>query len=269
MLNLPPQKKWAVMGILNVTPDSFYDGGKYTDNLKRRVEQMIAEEVDIIDVGGESTRPGSQPVSLQEELDRVLPAIECIRSISNTLISIDTSKASVAKEAIGNGADWVNDVSAGRHDAAMAETVGELDCPVVLMHSRKKPENMQDNPHYDDVIKEVKAELKESVKLFLDAGVQKEDIVLDPGIGFAKNLADNLKLLQECQKLSVDYPLLIGTSRKSFIGTITGKEVENRLAGSLATVGETYRHGASIFRVHDVAETVDYLKMVDAINGAR
>lgn len=267
MLNLPQNRKWAVMGILNATPDSFYDGGKYTDNLRMRIDQMVADGVDIIDVGGESTRPGSKPVSMQEELKRVLPAIGYIRSTSNTIISCDTSKSMVAKEALMQGAHWINDVSAGRNDSKMATVVAEAGVPVVLMHSRKKPENMQDSPHYENPTYEVLKELYEAVSLFCESGVDQEKIILDPGIGFAKRVTDNLQLLREISTLAKEYPVLIGTSRKSFIGEITGSTVDKRLAGSLATVGETYRRGASIFRVHDVAETVDYLKMVDAIDG--
>lgn len=228
---------------------------------------MVFDGAHIIDVGGESTRPGAAPVSVQEELDRVIPAVETITSNFNVIISVDTSKAAVAKESIGAGAHWINDVSAGRNDKDMAATVADLEIPVVLMHSRKTPKDMQDEPFYSDVTNEVQAELAESVKHFLDAGVQKHQIVLDPGIGFAKRVEDNLLLLKECEVLTSEYPLLIGTSRKSLIGEVTGKPVEKRLAGSLATVGETYRRGASIFRVHDVAETVDFLKMMDAING--
>lgn len=267
MLNLPTGRNWVVMGILNVTPDSFYDGGKYTDNLLKRIAQMVSEGVDIIDVGGESTRPGSASVSAQQELDRVLPAIETISTEFDVIISVDTSKAAVARQSVSAGAHWINDVSAGRNDADMAKTVASLETPVVLMHSRKTPETMQINPYYDDVVSEVFTELEESVALFVNSGVKKENIILDPGIGFAKRLEDNLRLLNECERFSELYPLLIGTSRKSFIGTVTGKEVAERLAGSLATVGVTYNKGARIFRVHDVAATVDYLKMIDAIHG--
>ncbi len=267
MLNLPHDRKWSVMGILNVTPDSFYDGGKYTDNLLRRIDQMVHEGVDIIDVGGESTRPGSKSVSVQEELNRVLPVIEMIRANSDSLISIDTSKSEIAKQAVDSGAHCVNDVSAGRNDIEMASVVADLSVPIVLMHSRKSPIDMQENPSYENVTTEVITELDQAVQLFLEAGVNEGDIILDPGIGFAKDLQANLTLLKDTLSLSMRYPLLIGTSRKSFIGTITGKPVDERLAGSLATVGETYRNGASIFRVHDVAQTVDYLKMIDAIHG--
>jgi len=262
---------WNVMGILNITPDSFFDGGTYGIDLSKTIDRassMIRDGATILDVGGESTRPGSKAISLDEEQSRVSPVIESLSSRFDITISVDTTKSKVALDALQNGAHWVNDISAGRFDSEMCSVVNESEATIVLMHSRKRPETMQDSPHYTNVTSEVKQELLESVELFTSAGVLKSKIILDPGIGFAKSVSDNITLLQECSQFTnLGFPVLIGTSRKSFIGNILGKEVAHRLAGSLATVGETYRQGASLFRVHDVAETVDFLKMMDSIRG--
>lgn len=257
------------MGILNATPDSFFDGGQYGLQLSKTVDrasQMVEDGAVILDVGGESTRPGSDPVSLDEEMERVLPVIAELVKRFDVTISVDTTKSEVARGALELGAHWINDVSAGRFDTSMAEVAASNGAAVVLMHSRHNPKTMQDNPHYESVVEEVLHELLESALTFRDAGVDQDKIILDPGIGFAKSVNDNLTLLRSCSRfIETGYPLLIGTSRKSLIGVVTGSEVEQRLAGSLATVGETYAQGAEIFRVHDVRETVDFLKMVDAV----
>ncbi len=257
------------MGILNATPDSFFDGGVYGTDLAKtidRASKMVADGATILDIGGESTRPGAEKITLDEELSRVIPVIEAIVSRFDITVSIDTTKSQVAKLGMASGAHWINDISAGRFDTQMAHVVSETDATVVLMHSRQTPKTMQENPQYTNTSQDVITELLESVQYFINASVVKDKIVLDPGIGFAKSVADNLKLLKNCEDfLKTGFPLLIGTSRKSFIGEITGKDVSGRVAGSLATIGETYRQGASIFRVHDVAESVDLLKMIDAI----
>ncbi len=262
-------KPWMVMGILNVTPDSFYDGGRFVGSIEKAIDQvakMIQSGAAIIDIGGESTRPGSLPVSLEEELLRVIPVVEALHSRFDITLSIDTTKSTIAEAALQCGAHWINDVSAGRFDKNMASVVALHSAVAVLMHSRKAPQNMQKDPFYQDTISEVYSELLEQALLFQKAGVSKDNIILDPGIGFAKRLSDNLLLLKEANAFLRDgYPLLIGTSRKSFLGNITGKESGDRLASSLATISATYMQGASLFRVHDVPETVDFLKTVDAI----
>ncbi len=260
---------WQVMGILNATPDSFFDGGVYGTDLAKtidRASKMVTDGATILDIGGESTRPGAEKISCDEELSRVIPVVEAIASRFDITISVDTTKSEVAKLGMGSGAHWINDISAGRFDNNMAQVVSETDATIILMHSRQTPKTMQENPHYSSTTHDVISELLKSVQYFINASVVKDKIVLDPGIGFAKSVSDNLMLLQSCNEfLETGYPLLIGTSRKSFIGEITGKDVSERVAGSLATISETYRQGASIFRVHDVAETVDLLKMIDAI----
>ena len=257
------------MGILNVTPDSFFDGGVYGLSATiDRAASMIRDGASILDIGGESTRPGAQPVGIQEELDRVIPVVESLKSRFDCILSVDTTKSAVARIACNSGVHWINDISAGRFDKEMSRVCAEFGVAVVLMHSRKTPLTMQINTSYGNVVDDVIQELLSSVESFISAGVSKTSIILDPGIGFAKSVEDNLCLLRSCSSfLETGFPLLIGTSRKSVIGAVTGRESSGRLAGSLATVAETYRQGASIFRVHDVAETVDLLKMIDAMNG--
>ncbi len=256
------------MGIVNVTPDSFYDGGVHDDidSAVSHARMLIDQGADILDIGGESTRPGSEPVSREEEIDRTVPVIKKIRAESTIPISIDTTKAAVAREALAAGADWVNDISAGRFDSAMASVVAQAGCPVILMHSRKSPSDMQNKPYYQNVVKEVQSELLESVAVFERAGVRRGNIIIDPGIGFAKRLEDNCTLLKHIQELSsMGFSVLVGTSRKSFIGTITGKKAADRLAGSLATVAASFYRGARFFRVHDVDQTRDLLKVIVSI----
>jgi dihydropteroate synthase len=261
-------KPFAVMGVLNVTPDSFYDGGRYAapQAAHRQALRLVGDGADIIDVGGESTRPGARPVSAEEEMSRVIPVIEHICRNADVVVSIDTTKAAVAREALRAGAAWINDISAGRADQAMPALAAEKNCPVVLMHSRKTPQDMQVNPHYENVVEEVRSELSESVELFLRHGVSRRNIIVDPGIGFAKRFEDNLVLLRELPALSaLGCPILVGASRKSFIGIVTGRDANERLAGSLACVGAAFLKGAKLFRVHDVKETADFLKVMSAI----
>jgi dihydropteroate synthase len=257
------------MGVLNVTPDSFYDGGRH-EAAPAAVEHarvLIEEGADVLDIGGESSRPGAEPVPPDRELSRVLPVIRAVRDFSDIPLSIDTTKAAVAAEALDAGADWINDISAGRFDSGMAPLAARRGCPVVLMHSRERPGTMQQAPHYDDVVGEVRRELTASVAVFREAGVAGANIILDPGIGFAKRLIDNIVLLRELGTLiELGYPLLVGTSRKSFIGRITGREADQRLWGTLGSVGAAWARGARMFRVHDVAATRDFLMVLSAID---
>jgi dihydropteroate synthase len=262
------KRNWEVMGILNTTPDSFFDGGNYSSPSKAvdRAAQIINEGGTIIDIGGESTRPGSSPVLVSEELDRVVPVVEAVANRFDVTISVDTTKSEVARLSFDAGANWLNDISAGRFDKKMADITAEAKATVILMHSRKKSKDMQENPSYSEVVNEVLSELMVQVKIFVNAGVLENKIILDPGIGFAKRDIDNLALINSCdQFVKTGFPLLIGTSQKSFLGRILDDLKKDRLAGSLATIGKTYEQGASIFRVHQVAHSVNYLKTIDAL----
>jgi dihydropteroate synthase len=259
---------FQVMGILNATPDSFSDGGRFTD-LPRAVEHGLAMERDgaaIIDVGGESTRPGAEPVSEQEELRRVVPVIESLRSAGvRAAISIDTSKAAVAAAALDAGADLVNDVSALRADPAMAELIAAREVPCVLMHMRGEPRTMQRDPHYADVVGEVARFLEERLLAARETGIHEERIWLDPGIGFGKTVAHNLTLLRELPALAaLGRPIVIGTSRKSFLGVLTGRDFAGLSAATVAANVLAYERGARVFRVHDVAPTRDALVVAAA-----
>ena len=255
-----------VMGIVNVTPDSFSDGGVHYDRCAA-VDAALRMESDgatIVDIGGESTRPGSDTVSEAMELERVVPVIEGIRRRSDVPISIDTTKAGVAMAALDAGADIVNDVTALRGDPAMGTLVAQRGVPVVLMHMRGAPKTMQADIRFDDVVADVARELTELRDAALAAGVAQ--IVVDPGIGFGKTGEHNLQLLARAHEFTKIAPLMIGASRKAFIGRLTGREAgPERMAGSLAAVAAAARAGAAIVRVHDVRETVDFLKVLDAI----
>jgi len=266
--NRPP----AVMGILNITPDSFSDGGVHFDQSKavHAALQMEEDGAAIIDIGGESTRPGAEPLAAQIEIDRVLPVIEQIRRRSAVTISIDTRKAAVAQEAIGAGADIVNDVSAMRYSAGMAAVVAKSGVPVILMHMRGEPSTMQQFAVYDDVVTDVGRELSSMIDDAVSAGVAREKILIDPGIGFAKTFDQNLELLARAHELTSLGPLVIGASRKAFIGHLTGRPSgPDRALGSLAAVAAAQRAGAAIVRVHDVRATVDFLKVWMAIEAKR
>ncbi|HLI59105.1 MAG TPA: dihydropteroate synthase [Solirubrobacteraceae bacterium] len=259
------------MGILNVTPDSFSDGGRFTDR-GRAVEHGLAMEregADIIDVGGESTRPGAEPVPEDEELARVVPVIEGLRAAGlEASISIDTSKAAVATAALEAGADLVNDVSALRADPEMAALVAERGVPCVLMHMRGEPRTMQRDPRYADVVAEVRAFLEERLAAAVAAGIAEERIWIDPGIGFGKTAEHNLTLLRELDALAdLGRPIVIGTSRKSFLGRITGRDYTGLAAATVATSVLAYERGARVFRVHDVAPTRDALLVAAATVG--
>jgi dihydropteroate synthase len=257
-----------IMGILNVTPDSFSDGGKFfkLDDAVKQGIKMAEEGADIIDVGGESTRPGSNPLTVEEELSRVIPVIEALSKEVDIPISIDTYKARVAKEALDAGAQMMNDISALRVDPEMKKVAAEYDVPIVLMHIKGTPKNMQENPYYEDVIGEITEYLQDSIKIATDAGVDAGKIIIDPGIGFGKRLEDNLNILKNLKKFSIlGCPILIGCSRKSFIGKILDLSVEERLVGSLAALAVAVMNGANIVRVHDVKESKRVAQMVDTL----
>jgi dihydropteroate synthase len=270
--NIEQLKTPAVMGILNITPDSFSDGGVHFDQSKavHAALQMEEDGATIIDIGGESTRPGAEPLAAQVEIDRVLPVIEQIRRRSAVTISIDTRKAAVAEEAIGAGADLVNDVSAMRYSAGMAAVVAKSGVPVILMHMRGEPSTMQQFTDYDDVVADVGRELSSMIDDAVAAGVARDKILIDPGIGFAKTFDQNLELLARADELTSLGPLVLGASRKAFIGHLTGRPSgADRALGSLAAVAAAQRAGATIVRVHDVRATVDFLKVWMAIEAKR
>jgi dihydropteroate synthase len=255
-----------VMGILNVTPDSFSDGGRYQalEFAVERAEQMIKDGVDIIDIGGESTRPGSPSVPADEELRRVMPAIYALRELGYPL-SIDTCKPEVMREAIIAGADMINDINGFQAPGAI-DAVKDSDCGLCVMHMQGTPQDMQSRPDYDDVVADVIAFLHERVDALLAAGVARERITIDPGFGFGKSVEHNYALLRSISRMESELglPVLAGLSRKSMIGAVTGRSVEQRLAGSLAGALAAVAQGARIVRVHDVAETVDALKVWQA-----
>jgi dihydropteroate synthase len=255
-----------VMGVLNVTPDSFSDGGQFhsLELALSHAEQMIAEGVDIIDIGGESSRPGAPPLPLEEELRRVMPVLYALRDCGKPL-SIDTYKPEVMREALLAGADMINDITGFRSAGALT-AVNESDCALCIMHMQSDPKTMQINPQYEDIVGEVTAFLRERVDVLEAAGIAKNRLCIDPGFGFGKTVAHNLELIKNIGKIqqALDLPLLAGLSRKSTIGSITGKPVEQRLAGSIAAALAAVAQGAQILRVHDVAETVDALKVWQA-----
>ncbi len=256
-------KRTLVMGILNATPDSFSDGGSFNslDKAVEHAKKMVEEGADIIDVGGESTRPGSQTVTLDEELRRVIPVIEALSAQLDIPISIDTYKAEVARQALQAGAHIINDVWGFKEDPAMAGTAAEFDCPVILMHNRR-------NMDYSNFMEDVKSDLQESVNLALDAGVRSEQIVLDPGIGFAKTYELNLELMRRLHELlELGYPLLLGTSRKSFIRQTLGLPADDVVEGTAATAVLGIASGCGIVRVHDVKAVRRAADMTDAIVG--
>jgi dihydropteroate synthase len=263
------QTRTLVMGVLNRTPDSFYDGGRYSiaETALQHARQLISEGADILDIGGESTRPGSDPVSVQEELRRVIPVIEAISSESDIAVSIDTFKSEVARQALQAGAHIVNDISGMRFDTQMPAVVAGAGAGVVLMHMQGSPKTMQQNPHYEDVVSEVKQSLSDCAQNALRAGIHADCIWLDPGIGFGKTVEHNLQLLCSLSEFRLlGYPLLIGTSRKSFIGKLLGDLPPNeRLEGTLATLALAVREGANIVRVHDVQAAVRAVRVTDAI----
>lgn len=257
-----------VMGILNVTPDSFSDGGRYADisAALQRADEMIAEGADVIDIGGESTRPGSKRVSADEEISRVVPVIEAISKRLDVPVSIDTSKSAVADAAVDAGAEIINDISGLRFDEAIADVAARHKTGLILMHSRGEFETMHTQPPVEDIITEVEEDLRRSISAAAAAGVAGEQIVLDIGIGFGKTLDQNLKLIAQLDRLVKEFsrfPIMVGASRKSFLGKLLGKDdPKERLAGNLASAAIAVWNGAKILRVHDVAATVDAVKIV-------
>jgi len=259
-----------IMGILNVTPDSFSDGGSH-NSPELAIEhgrRMLSEGADIIDIGGESTRPGAEPVSADEEIERTIPVIEALAS-DGAVVSIDTMKADVAREAMAAGAKIINDVSAGSHDKDMLATAAETGAGLVLMHMQGEPRTMQANPTYSNVVRDVAEYLDCRAKAAISAGVASESVMLDPGIGFGKTIEHNLSLLAGIGQLSSSgHPILVGMSRKSFIGKITGREVNERLAGSIAGLVWCIMKGVHVLRVHDVPESLDAVRIIEALEKA-
>jgi len=257
-----------IMGVVNVTPDSFFDGGKYATQEKAvdHALQMIEDGADIIDVGGESSRPFSTPVSIDEELKRVVPVVESIRKRSDIPISVDTCKARVARNACLAGADIVNDISGLIHDPEMADTISALKAKVVIMHMKGIPETMQVAPCYNDVISEISTFFEERIHFAVAKGIEKDDIILDPGIGFGKRVEDNLKIIKYLDAFKrFDQPILVGTSMKGFIGKITGSTLKGRAEGTLASIAIAVWNGADIVRVHDVKKAKKVVGLVGAI----
>jgi dihydropteroate synthase len=255
------------MGVVNVTPDSFSDGGRFFahEDAIAQGRRLVADGADIVDVGGESTRPGSDPVPADEERRRVLAVIDALAADGVT-VSVDTTKAAVAGSAVEAGATIVNDVSALRFDPELAGLVADRGATCVLMHMLGEPRTMQDDPRYDDVVAEVKSFLEERLAFAVAAGIPEDKVWLDPGIGFGKTAEHNLELLRRLDEIAaVGRPVVVGTSRKSFLGKITGKSEEGRLAGTVATNVMALERGAQVFRVHDVAEVGDALRVASAL----
>jgi dihydropteroate synthase len=259
---------FQVMGVVNVTPDSFSDGGRFLDPAAAVAHgaRLAAEGAAILDIGGESTRPGAEPVGPEEELRRVVPVVEGLAAAgTGSRLSIDTSKADVAGAALDAGATYVNDVTAFRADPAIAGLVAERDVECCLMHMLGEPRTMQEDPRYDDVVSDVKAFLEQRLAFAVAEGVPEERVTLDPGIGFGKTLEQNLELLRRLEEIAaIGRPVMVGTSRKSFLGKLTGRGVDDRLAGTIATNVLAYARGATVFRVHDVAPVRDALTVAAA-----
>lgn len=267
-LTTPPGKS-AIMGIINVTPDSFYDGGRYADAERAAAqgEALAREGADLLDVGGESTRPGSAEVTVEEEIARVVPVIGELRRRVNVPISVDTRKSAVAEEAVEAGATVINDVSALAHDPGLARVAAQSGAGLVLNHIRGEPGSMQEDPRYDDVLMEVCDTLIAAAELAMAAGVKEEKIVLDPGIGFGKTADHNLLLIRHLFELrSCGFPILLGPSRKSFLGAVLDLPVEERLEGTLAACAVAVRAGTDIFRVHDVQAVRRAVRVAEAID---
>jgi dihydropteroate synthase len=257
-----------IMGILNVTPDSFSDGGLYLDKEKaiKHGMQLIEEGADILDVGGESTRPGSDTIPVEEEIRRIIPVITEIRKNSDTLISVDTTKSEVSRRALDAGADILNDISALRLDQEVVTLAAERKVPVILMHMKGSPKTMQVNPSYDNLLEEIKSFFEERVETVRSLGIQKEKIIVDPGIGFGKGLHDNLFLIKNLHFLEeLDLPVLLGVSRKAFIGQILDLPAEERIEGTIASALLGILNGAHILRVHDVAAVKRAVQVAEAI----
>jgi dihydropteroate synthase len=255
---LSEDKQSLIMGILNVTPDSFSDGGQFLNKNSAigHALKMIEEGADIIDIGGESTKPFSSPVSLDEELSRVLPVIEDLRKETDVCISIDTTKSEVANQALEMGASIINDVSAMEFDKKMIDIALKFDCPIVLMHMKGIPKNMQENPHYSSLISEIITYLNARIDFVLSKGIDRKKIIIDPGIGFGKSVENNFEIINNLnQFVDLGYPVMLGASRKSFIGITLDVPEDKRVEGSLAANIIGFQKGVSVFRVHDVDQT--------------
>ena len=259
-----------IMGILNVTPDSFSDGGEYY-NSQKAVDcalQMERDGADIIDIGGESTRPGASPISIEEELNRVLPVIRGIRQKSNIAISIDSYKSEVAEKAIAVGANIINDISGLRFDKNMIHLTKEFQVPIIIMHMLGSPQNMQNNPSYSDLMEELISFFKERVNSLINSGILKNNIIIDPGIGFGKTVDHNYLIIRELKRIAgLGYPVLIGPSRKSFIGHTLNLPTEERIEGTAAAITSAIMNGSRIVRVHDVKEMFRVVKVAEQICG--
>lgn len=265
-LNL--NRRTHIMGILNITPDSFYDGGRYrgVEQALRRAEEMLAQGADIIDVGGESSRPGSEEVSLAEETRRVIPVVERLVQEIDVPISIDTHKKEVARQALDLGVHIINDITALSEDSGLGRVIAEREAVVILMHMQGSPRDMQKNPHYQALIPEISSFFEKALKRAQVCGIKIEKILLDPGIGFGKKTKHNLEIIKNLRKFSaLGRPLLLGPSRKKLIGEVLGLPAGERLLGTAATVSAAILNGAHILRVHDVREMVQVARMTDAI----
>ncbi|MBD3178276.1 MAG: dihydropteroate synthase [Candidatus Latescibacteria bacterium] len=259
-----------IMGILNTTPDSFSDGGKYLEpgEAVDRALRMVDQGADIIDIGGESSRPGASDPGSTEEIRRVIPVLEMLESSIPVPVSIDTRKSEVARAALDHGARIINDISGLGHDPEMIVIAAEYGAAVVVMHMQGTPSSMQDNPYYQDVIGEIMEWFRERTGRIMEGGVEKEKIIIDPGIGFGKRLEDNLDIIRELTSFrELGFPVMIGYSRKSFLGAITGRGPEGRVYGGMAALGRSLREGAQLVRVHDVEETRDFINVFKAIEG--
>jgi dihydropteroate synthase len=262
------QGRTCVVGVINITPDSFSDGGRYlapADAVARCVE-LVEAGADMVELGAESTRPGADPISVEEELGRLLPVLEVVRDLIPKTVIIDTCKAEVARAALRLGADVINDVTALSHDPDMAGVIAEHQAGVILMHMRGTPKTMQTLPPSRDILGEIRNDLLGAVRLACDAGIRRDRIVLDPGIGFGKTFEDNLKILNQLPFMfELGFPVMVGTSRKSFIGRITGSPPEQRIFGTVASVVLAVLRGAHMVRVHDVREVAEAIKVTDSI----
>lgn len=261
-------RKTYVMGILNCTPDSFYPASRNATlkEARRAAEEMVGAGVDIIDVGGESSRPGAEPVSVDEEVRRVIPVVQAVREDSPVMISVDTRNRETAERALDAGADIINDISGLRQNEELARLVARRGVPIVLMHMRGTPKTMQKQAIYKNTISEILRELEPSIAAALAAGIAPDRIIIDPGVGFGKRRQDNLRIIKELASLkSLNFPILVGLSRKSFIGEITGRPVERRLIGTITANTLAIINGADIIRVHDVADAVEMVKIIDSV----
>ena len=267
---LPLHKRTLIMGVLNLTPDSFFDAGRYYDPDEAivRAQEMVEQGADIIDIGGESTRPGAEPVQEEIELARILPVIRRLVGEIEIPISVDTYKSGVASRALREGAAMINDISGFHFDPQMPQVIAEFQVPVVVMHTSGKPKTMQQHACYQELINDIIAYLEEGVQVGLAAGISPDKFIIDPGLGFGKTRANNLRILRELPQFqSLDKPIMIGASRKSFIGKVLDLPLEERLEGSLAAAAVAIFNGANIIRTHDVKETRRVAMMVDAILG--